>query len=96
MFNNLGLAIGMGLKFYASVVKGLKLKVRKKKQIYEKRDSLTGTFLWILWNFLEHFFTEQLWMSVSAVYEDLCYNLTFWKRSIFSNSSRVVVVRILC
>ena len=45
MFNNLGLAIGMGLKFYASVVKGLKLKVRKKKQIYEKRDSLTGTFL---------------------------------------------------
>ena len=45
MFNNLGLAIGMGLKFYASVVKGLKLKVRKEKQIYEKRDSLTGAFL---------------------------------------------------
>ena len=45
MFNNLGLAIGMGLKFYASVVKGLKPKVRKKKKNYEKRDSVTGTFL---------------------------------------------------
>ena len=28
-FNNLGLALGTNLKFYASVAKGLKLKVRK-------------------------------------------------------------------
>ena len=28
-FNSLGLALGMGLKFYTRVVKGLKLKVRK-------------------------------------------------------------------
>ena len=28
-FNNLGLAVGTSLKFYASVAKGLKLKVRK-------------------------------------------------------------------
>ena len=28
-FNNLGLAVGMTLEFYASVAKGLKLKVRK-------------------------------------------------------------------
>ena len=28
-FNNLGLAIGMALKFYASLAKGLKLKVKK-------------------------------------------------------------------
>ena len=28
-FNNLGLALGMVLKFYTSVAKGLKLKVRK-------------------------------------------------------------------
>ena len=28
-FNNLGLAIGIGLKFYNSVAKGLELKVRK-------------------------------------------------------------------
>ena len=28
-FNNLGLALGMNLKFYTSVAKGLKLKVRK-------------------------------------------------------------------
>ena len=28
-FNNLGLALGMTLKFYTSVTKGLKLKVRK-------------------------------------------------------------------
>ena len=28
-FNNLGLALGMALKFYTSVVKGLKLKVRE-------------------------------------------------------------------
>ena len=28
-FNNLELALGMALKFYTSVVKGLKLKVRK-------------------------------------------------------------------
>ena len=28
-FNNLGLALGMALKFYTSVAKGLKLKVRK-------------------------------------------------------------------
>ena len=29
MFNNLGLALGITLKFYTSVAKGLKLKVRK-------------------------------------------------------------------
>ena len=46
--------------------------------------------------FKNTFFTEQLRMSASAVCEDLCYNLTFWKRSIFSSSSKVVVVRILC
>ena len=28
-FNNLGLAVGANLKFYSSVAKGLKLKVRK-------------------------------------------------------------------
>ena len=28
-FNNLGLALGTNLKFYAGVIKGLKLKVRK-------------------------------------------------------------------
>ena len=28
-FNNLGLALGTNLKFYTSVAKGLKLKVRK-------------------------------------------------------------------
>ena len=28
-FNNLGMALGMTLKFYTSVAKGLKLKVRK-------------------------------------------------------------------
>ena len=28
-FNNLGLALGMNLKFYTSLAKGLKLKVRK-------------------------------------------------------------------
>ena len=28
-FNNLGLVLGANLKFYTSVVKGLKLKVRK-------------------------------------------------------------------
>ena len=28
-FNNLGLALGMALKFYTSAAKGLKLKVRK-------------------------------------------------------------------
>ena len=28
-FNNLGLVLGMNLKFYTSVAKGLKLKVRK-------------------------------------------------------------------
>ena len=28
-FNNLGLTLGVNLKFYASVAKGLKLKVRK-------------------------------------------------------------------
>ena len=28
-FNNLGLGLGMALKFYTCVVKGLKLKVRK-------------------------------------------------------------------
>ena len=25
-------------------------------QLYEKRDSGTGVFLWLLWNFLEHIF----------------------------------------
>ena len=29
MFNNMGLALGMTLKFYTSVTKGLKLKVKK-------------------------------------------------------------------
>ena len=29
--------------------------------ILSKRDSGTGVFLWILWNFLEHLFSEHLW-----------------------------------
>ena len=32
-FNNLGLALGMALKFYTSVTKGLKLKVRKFRRL---------------------------------------------------------------
>ena len=38
-FNNLGLALGTNLKFYTSVAKGLKLKVRK--------------FWWIIPTFVE-------------------------------------------
>ena len=37
-FNNLGLALGVALKFYTSVTKGLKLKVRKFR-------GLIGTFV---------------------------------------------------
>ena len=36
-------------------------------QLYWKRDSGTGIFLWILQNFWEQlFFTEHLWTTVSA------------------------------
>ena len=42
MFNNLGLPLGMALKFYASVTKGLKLKVRKLWGLIPKFVDLTG------------------------------------------------------
>ena len=50
-FNNLGLALGTNLKFYTSVAKGLKLKVRKFSRLIlmfveVTREKLVGgTFL---------------------------------------------------
>ena len=50
-FNNFGLALGTNLKFYTSVVKGLKLKVRKFWELIRKFAEVTeeklvgGTFL---------------------------------------------------
>ena len=41
-FNNLGLAISMTLKFYNSVEKGLKLKVRKLQAIIPIFVEVTG------------------------------------------------------
>ena len=41
-FNNLGLAPGMALKFYTSVAKGLKLKVRKFLGVIPKFVEVTG------------------------------------------------------
>ena len=41
-FNNLGLALGMALKFYTSVTKGLKLKVRKFWGLVPKFVEVTG------------------------------------------------------
>ena len=40
--NNLGLALGMGLKFYTSVSKGLKLKVRKFSRLICMFVEVTG------------------------------------------------------
>ena len=41
-FNNLGLALGMGLKFYTSVAKGLKLKVGKFCRLIPTFVEVTG------------------------------------------------------
>ena len=41
-FNNLGLAIGIGLKFYNSVAKGLELKVRKFCRLIPTFVEVTG------------------------------------------------------
>ena len=49
-FNNLGLALGMTLKFYTSLAKGLKLRVRKFSALIPtfvevKEKNLVGGFL---------------------------------------------------
>ena len=41
-FNNLGLALGTNLKFYTSVTKGLKLKVRKFLELIPTFIEVTG------------------------------------------------------
>ena len=41
-FNNLGLAVGANLKFYTSVPKGLKLKVRKFWELIPTFVEITG------------------------------------------------------
>ena len=41
-FNNLGVALGMALKFYTSVTKELKLKVRKFCELVPKFVEVTG------------------------------------------------------
>ena len=41
-FNNLGLVVGMNLKFYDSVEKGLKLKVRKFQGLVPTFVEMTG------------------------------------------------------
>ena len=41
-FNNLGLALGTNLKFYTSVAKGLKLKVRKFWELIPTFVEVTG------------------------------------------------------
>ena len=41
-FNNLGLALGMALKFYTSVTKGLKLKVGTFKELIPTFAEVTG------------------------------------------------------
>ena len=44
-------------------------------KLYQKRDSGTGVFLWILWNFLEHLFTEHLWTTASIHWNKYLSNL---------------------
>ena len=41
-FNNLGLALGMTLKFYTNVAKGLKIKVRKLLGLFPTFEEVTG------------------------------------------------------
>ena len=41
-FNNLGLALDMALKFYTSVTKGLKLKLKKFEGLVRKFVEVTG------------------------------------------------------
>ena len=41
-FNNLGLALGVALKFYRNVIKGLKLRVRKFKRLIPTFVKVTG------------------------------------------------------
>ena len=41
-FNNLGLALGMALKFYTSLTKGLKLKVRTFERLIPTFVEVTG------------------------------------------------------
>ena len=57
MFNNLGLALGLNLKFYTSVAKGLKLKVRKFLGLIPTFVEVTGEKL-VGWEFLPSILTR--------------------------------------
>ena len=48
-FNNLGMALGMALKFYIRVEKGLKLKVRKVLRLILTFAEVTGEKLVVQW-----------------------------------------------
>ena len=56
-FNNLGLALGLNLKFYTSVAKGLKLKVRKFLGLIPTFVEVTGEKL-VGWEFLPSILTR--------------------------------------
>ena len=53
-------------------------------QLYQKRDSNTGVFMWNLLNFLEHFFTEHLqWLFLKF---DTLHILGNYVRSVYYNT----------
>ena len=55
-------------------------------QLYKKRDSGLGVFLWILWNFQEHFFYR-------TPLDDCFWSYTTWRNCI--NTSYILAIKVV-
>ena len=56
-------------------IKKVLLKISQNSQ----EDSGTGVFLWILWNFQEHLFTEHLWTTASESLGFSTFDIVGWE-----------------
>ena len=66
-FNNLGLALGMALKFYATVAKGLNLKVRKFWRLIPTFIEVTGKKLVVRWWGVGAFLHTASWIELNVL-----------------------------
>ena len=66
-FNNLGLALGMVLKFYATVAKGLNLKVRKFWRLIPTFIEVTGKKLVVRWWGAGGFLHTASWIELNVL-----------------------------
>ena len=75
-FNNLGLALAMVLKFYTSVAKGLKLKVRKFWELIPTFVEVTGEKLPSILNNVKSYFPKMFSKLVLTEAVTSTYNVT--------------------